>query len=56
MISSFYRDNNQSLHWYASLTNTYHDELIRAAQLPPDQYNGVLFILTRPQQRIHNHF
>ena len=44
MTSSLYAVNHQSLRWYSSITNIYYNELLRATPLPPELYNGVIFL------------
>jgi len=39
---SFYMHNHQSLKWYTTITNTYHDMLRTTSPLPPHQYAGVI--------------
>ena len=46
MTLSFYRTNHESLNWYSSITNIYHDELLRASPLQPELYKGLIFLST----------
>jgi len=58
ILFSFNNTNRDALAWYANLTNTHYEELLRVTPLPPYLYKGVMFIgskedLTEINHKIH---
>ena len=46
MAVSLYSVNHKTLEWYSTITNTYHEELLRSLPLSPGIYKGVAFMST----------
>jgi hypothetical protein len=51
MNYSLFKENHESLHWYASITNIHFNELLRVTPLPPPLYSGVIFLSSDEEVR-----
>jgi hypothetical protein len=44
LFYSYCQVNYRNVDWYRTVTQTYHDELVRAAPLPPHRYEGLIVV------------
>lgn len=56
VMLTFQRVNHETLKYYASITNTYYNELLRATPLSPRLYEGLIFLSSSEEVKVMNNF